>query len=222
MLALSNCRIDQAHAHAEMGETLVFRVNPSVINKLIKKECRVGNDWLQQKPFFDFFVIGGDWDREYSWVSEDRNFKEMGQLLKYRENFRESEAYAKCVEEFLAGCPQKGKDGTLFSSLEEIDEAFRHYLDLIGSMEAGGYQPVLQTAKKEGERHIGVAITRDGELFHFRTGHHRLAIAKQLGLSSVYVHVHCVHSEWADMAMRRFGGSELQAIKQSIMNLAKE
>jgi hypothetical protein len=222
MVTLSEIRVDQSYAHAQLGTDLVFQVNPATIKKLIKKECRVGSDWLQQKPFFDYFVIGGDWDRDYSWVAEDRNYIEMGELLACRENFRSSDAYSRCVAELLEGHPQKGKDGTPFESVGEIDEAFRHYLALITSMETRGYLPTLDTTKAEGERHIGVAIARDGELFHFRTGHHRLAIARQLGLSSALVQVHCVHSEWANKAVRERGGDELQAIRQAIGTLAKE
>lgn len=222
MMALGDLRLDQAEAHRTLGEDLVFRTNPAKIEKLIKKECAVGNDLLQQKAFFDFFVVGGDWDKDYSLVVEDRNFLEMGELISARDDFRATQAYATCVAELHQGCPQKGKTGSPFESIEDIDETFRHYLGLITNMEANGYLPVLNTAKPEGERHIGVAIARDGALFHFRTGHHRLAIARQLGLSSALVQVHCVHSEWADKAIRDHDEDELQAIKQAIRTLAKE
>jgi hypothetical protein len=223
MATLADWRIDQSRAHAELGEALTFRTDPRSIKKLIKKECFVGNNWLQQKPFFDYFIVGGDWHRDHAWVADDRNFLEMKELLAVRGNFRASESYRKCIEELHNGVPQKGIEGDYFATVADIDEAFAYYLDLIVSMESVGYLPVLTSRKKKKEeRHIGICIAPDGEFFHFRTGHHRLAIATLLNLNHVMVQVHCVHSEWAARAVRKYGGAELQAIVQAITNLAKE
>lgn len=222
MVMLTEYRIDQSVASFELGDDLVFRVDPNSIRKLIKKECLIGNDWLQQKPFFDFFIVGGDWDLDFSLVENDRNFIEMKELIEVRGDFKSSNARRICVEELQAGCPQKGIDGTHFKSIADVDESFSFYLDLIYSMESVGYLPVLTTRKCENEHHIGVGVARDGELFHFRTGHHRLAIGRLLNLNSVMVHVHCVHSQWAAKAVAEYGGTELEAIKFSIKRLAKE
>lgn len=222
MVTVSDCRLEQSEAHAALGSALVFATPPHSIKKMIKKECFIGNDWLQQKEFFDYFVVGGNWDQDYSFVSEDRNFVEMKELISVRDGFRSSSAYKQCVEELQIGCPQKGIDGNYFTSIDDVDEAFIYYLDLIRSMETVGYLPIL-TSRKKTESHIGVGISREGELFHFRTGHHRLAIASLLNLNSVIAQVHCVHSQWADAAVLEYGGTEIDAIRSAIKHhLVKE
>lgn len=222
MLTLADTRLDQRAVADSLGDALIFAADPSQINKLIKKECPVSNDWLQQKAFFDYFIVGGDWDRDFSLVRDDRNYLEIVELLTYREAFRSSPSYARCVTEIRQGTAQKGIHGVPFATAADVDETFTFYLDLIDDMRRRGYQSILQTTKPSPERHIGVGVAQDGELFHFRTGHHRLAIAKQIGLKSVLVHVHCVHSDWARTAVKAHGGQEIDALKIELGRLAKE
>lgn len=48
---------------------------------------------------------------------------------------------------------------------------------------------------------IGVAIGPCGELLHFRKGHHRIILAKQLGVEKISVKVHVVHARWLQEAL---------------------
>lgn len=43
---------------------------------------------------------------------------------------------------------------------------------------------------------IGAAIGENGAILHFRKGHHRMMLAKQLGVPTVSVAIHVVHSAW--------------------------
>ncbi len=205
-----------------LGDSVVFSVDPSRITKQLKKECLVGNDWVPQKPFFEYFVVGGNWDLDYGEVNQDRNFQEISDLLEYGHEFRKSATYATCIEELKRGVPQKGVHGAPFETEADIAETFTYYLNLIEDMRAHGYRSILETTKRTPERHIGISIAPSGEIFHFRTGHHRLAIAKQIGLKSVLVHVHCAHSRWVENAMREHGVDEINAIKLALNELSKE
>ena len=221
MISLEGMRFPQERALAVFGDGLVFRTDPQRIRKLVKKECRVGNDWMPQKAFFDWFIVGGDWHLDHGLVNEDRNYLEIRDLLMYEGDFQRSPAYRRCVQELEEGIPQKGVHGKLFASEEDIIETFRYYLALVASMKNNGYRAILETTKVTPERHIGVCIAPDGELFHFRTGHHRLAIAQQTGVSPVLVHVHCVHPLWVGAAMREHGGGEVEAIGAALAALSR-
>ena len=58
---------------------------------------------------------------------------------------------------------------------------------------------------------IGVAIAASGQLLHFRNGHHRIMIAKQLGIQKVHVSVEVVHADWLQES-QGLTESELAAI----------
>lgn len=219
MINIKDYRLPQEEAFSILGDSIVISTAPSKITKLVKKECLVGNDWLPQKPFFEFFVVGGDWDKNYGEVKADRNYQEISDLIKYGYAFRKSDTYAMCVDELKIGVPHKGVHGFPFRAEADIDETFTYYLNLIKTMEADGYRSILETSKPTPERHIGVSIAPTGEFFHFRTGHHRLAIAKQIGLKSVLVHVHCVHSKWAENATNAYGFDEMTSIKLALNKL---
>jgi hypothetical protein len=222
VIRAEQCRLPQAQALLTLADVIVFRVDPAKITKLIRKDCLIGNDWVPQKPFFEYFVVGGNWDTDYEEVRGDRNYREISALMKYGEKFRESDAYTLCVDELRRGVPQKSVHGVHFKTEQEIDETFSYYLKLISSMRENGYLPILQTSKKTPEQHIGIGIAPSGEFFHFRTGHHRLAIAKQIGLKSVLVHVHFVHSKWADGAVLEYGLDELGAIRMALNSLRED
>ena len=46
------------------------------------------------------------------------------------------------------------------------------------------------------DENVGVAIGASGELLHFRRGHHRIMLAKQMGLSKLSVVIHLIHTRW--------------------------
>lgn len=48
---------------------------------------------------------------------------------------------------------------------------------------------------------IGIAIGRNGEILHFRKGHHRIMLARQMNLPSLRVAVNIVHSKWLQNAL---------------------
>ena len=222
MLKLDPIPIRQEYVKKILGQNLIFKINPKYIQKQVKKECYIGNDWLQQKAFFEYFFIGGDWEDGCTLIENDLNYIEMKQLLIFREKFRESPAYLSCVKEFYDGRPQKGCDGNYFNSILKIDETFSYYLGLIKSMASKGYLQDLPAPNKEGEEyHIGVAIGQAGELFHFRTGHHRLAISKLLNLDSIFIQVHCVHTGLLRNLVKDYGPKEIKETGNIIRNFVK-
>lgn len=221
-MKIEDCRYEQTIAHSQLNDRLVFRVRPTQITKMIKRECPVGNELLQPKPFFDYFIVGGLWENSYSLIKDDRIYREMVDLISFGDDFRRSRSYRERVTELRAGVPRNGIYGTLFETCRDIDESYRYYIALIASMRENGYLPILDTLKPTPERHVGVAITPGGEFLHFRTGHHRIAIAQLLNLESMLVQVHCVHGQWALEASAKFGGTELQSMGLAIDELSKE
>ena len=198
MIKVESARLKQKTVHLKLSEILSLEVDPNVINKAIRKEFKVGNDILQDEAFFEWFVIGGDWDAKYELFKNERNFSEIVDLIEYQGDFRNSESYSRCVLELQSETPQKGFNGLPFQTIKDIDDTFMFYLELISSMGKNGYLPQEQLPNPKNDADIGVAISSTGELFHFRTGHHRLAIAQLLKLPRVKVSVQLVHQNWLE------------------------
>ena len=198
MINVESARLNQKYAHLKLGELLSLEVEPNVIKKTICKEFKVGNDMMQNKAFFKWFIVGGDWDTKYNLFQDERNFCEIIDLIEFQDHFRNSNSYRRCVLELQKGIPQKGFDGLPFEKIKDIDDTFAFYLKLISAMKKNGYLPQKQLSKPKHDSDIGVAISSTGELFHFRTGHHRLAIAQLLNLPTVTVSVQIVHHNWLE------------------------
>jgi hypothetical protein len=196
MINVESVRLDQEMVHSELGEWLSVDINPRLIAKSIRKEFKVGNDFLQNRQFFRWFVVGGDWDTNNELFNKERNYAEILDLINYESEFRSSPSYKRCVSELQAGFPQKGFDGIPFKSKEDVENTFNYYLELISSMRENGYLPqkILLSSKKDSD--IGIAISSTSEFFHFRTGHHRLAIAQLLNIPTVRAKVQIVHPTW--------------------------
>ena len=58
------------------------------------------------------------------------------------------------------------------------------------------HSEILSDESDRSDDNVGVAVDASGNLVHFRTGHHRLMIAQQLGVLKVPVVVRLVHAAW--------------------------
>ena len=206
MLA-KDCRFNQNEAHDLFGELLTVKVNPAVIEKQVKKTVRKYNDILHPKQFHDYFIVGGNWDIDYTYIEADRNYNEMRELIE-NPDYKNTYSYQLNIEEWLNGIPPKDHNGRYFNSIAAINRTYEYYLSLIASMSKNGYI--------KSRENIGVAIAPTGELYHFRTGHHRLAIAKLLKLDEVTIKIYLVHLLWLEEMKRIYGQNEIRAIKKGI------
>jgi hypothetical protein len=86
-------------------------------------------------------------------------------------------------------------------------EDVRRYVDrLVGlarhieATKSVPYSEQLSDRSGRADSNIGIAIDETGGIMHFRTGHHRIMIAKQLGIPSLKVSVGVVHAHWLQEA----------------------
>ena len=112
---------------------------------------------------------------------------------------------------------------------EEAAAYLDRLIGLVRIVSANGQIPSpddLQGRSARADDHIGAAIDQHGKLLHFRKGHHRIALAKQLAIPTVALTVHVVHSEWlrellniSDLEFRSFvsqSSSELHRVRTAI------
>lgn len=196
---LSNVAWSQKEAHSFLGETLYFNINPTEIKLQIRKTNLVRGDTLQDKIFFDFFIIGGDWDKCGTPFSQDHDFKLMLDLFNYRKDFRDSPSYKFDVNRIREGLFQKDYLGKPMFTNKALEDNYNYYLGLLNSIEKSGYMNSAKSPKINGDEPIGVSISSNGEFFHFRTGHHRLATAQILNLSEIPIKIQLVHMDWINI-----------------------
>lgn len=175
---------------------------------------------MQHLDFFNYFVIDGDWDVDGDSVQSDRNYLEISDLIAFGAKYKQSESFARCLSELSEGKAQKDHSGHPYTSEQSIADTFDYYLALIGDMRVNGYVQRKDLTHSKLDTDIGVAVARDGSLLHFRRGHHRLAIAKQIGLTSVAVQVQLVHAEWVLNQIEAYNCEEMLAINFGLRGLA--
>ena len=170
-------------------------------------------EWPNYIKRWPLFACPGDWD-----LVEHRN--EPFRLQQFKELFvdqlpyQESASYARMLSELEQfGVTHAPK----LRSKKEIDEYYAGVYELFKSMQKNGYcrRPILDHSSKR-EKEITVRIGRNGELMKAGEGTHRLALARLLGLESVFVIIDIVHPQWIVTSQKKYGGSVSYAIQQAL------
>jgi len=183
-------------ARSELGDLLQIAVPPFRIEKQVLKSEKVNGDLMQPKCFFDYFVVGGEWGSVGTNFVNDFDFQMMRDIFEYRKDFRDSHTYKYLYANVYNKFGLKNFLGIQIKNVAQLDENFWYYLHLLEDIEANGYDAARPSPRPGGDDHIGVALNRDKSLFHFRTGHHRLSIAKLLGLAKIPVTIQVLHLDW--------------------------
>lgn len=175
-------------------------------------------EWPNYTKRWPLFACPGDWD-----LVQNRN--EPFRLQQFKELFvdqlpyQESASYAKRLGELKQfGVTHAPK----LRSQKEIDKYYAGVYSLYESMQKNGYRrrSVLDRSGK-GQKEITIRIGRCGELMKAGEGTHRLALARLLGIKSVFAVVDIVHPQWIEKSQKKYGGSVSYAIQQALSCLAE-
>jgi len=200
-------------AHNYYLDDLSLSPDPNSITGYVSKRAASGNKIFRTKFYF---IATGSWDIHPDLFDRHETAIEMKDLLDCNGEFSKSESYKKRIDEMNAGAPRKHR-GIYLDSTEKINAYYTRYLRIIDSMRQHGYKP--QKSLRGSDVEIGVAIGRNGELLCIRKGHHRLAIAKSLGLERVAVSVRLIHHEWLYKCMEKTGKSPHESIRAGLASM---
>jgi len=167
-----------------------------------------------------FCIASGDWSRQTIKLQDHPTWQYVEHSLAYSRTH--DQAYIDAVWRF--GREAWRHNGIPLGRHRRIDEfekvstndwTFDHarsYVQriagLAGLIQSSNSVPAYSHLSRTSGRvdaDIGIAIDRNGEILHFRKGHHRLMIAHQLNVPTIRVSVELVHTNWlcAVMNMRR-------------------
>lgn len=169
------------------------------------------------------FICSGDLYSHLVPIEKYNCAGEINQVIESDFHFRSTEAYAirlKCLE---VGHRQRFH-GHEFLTTEDVDCYFNYLCKLIQSMQShgclsrrhlsGGHTGNIAEFSENGpkEHDIGCVIGPRGDFWMFRTGHHRLHIARKLGISNIPVEVHFVHWRWLRRCLSAYSSNPVNAV----------
>lgn len=176
-------------ADAAIGGEMVFEVECRSVNFTVDKfQVIDGRNYLMA----DWFVFPGRWAMVA--VEENATYRCMRELAARGGNFSETSCYNAAVHRLGASGPYMF-NGRHVRHGSDIVAYFENYSRLAASIRVHGFMTGGERPRNE-DPYVGVAIGPSGEVHHFRKGHHRFAIARELGIAEIPVKVLAVHSDW--------------------------
>ncbi len=173
------------------------------------------------------FVCAGDAESYLVPVAQKVADGEARQLLAADLEFRSTKAYAHRIRMVENGDVQLFHRRNM-RSRDDVDAYFNYMCELIRSMKQHGCVSRYDTSRdvssavpefspdKGQEFDIGIAIGPAGQTWMFWTGHHRLQIARMLGIEEIPVEVHLVHWQWLKRCIGRHGWMPVRAIASGL------
>jgi hypothetical protein len=180
------------------------------------------------------FLDAARWGEALESLDASPVHKEMTDLVRADFRFREIRAYRRLCRGAERGHPRL-RSGVLLTTREHVDDYFRYCVELARSVREQGVLPRHKTAGagapsfgrragwlnllERGERDIGVAIARSGELVRHLGGKHRTALAQALSVTHIPVEVRMVHVRWLARQMKKTGLPAHKAMRAGLATL---
>jgi hypothetical protein len=159
----------------------------------------------------------GEWDLQCKqpiddYLSADAYGSSIHELFVEGTPYTETAQYAQMLDRLARGERPKH-----FTSVAEVDSYFHRLNEAYASIAAHGYRSQAELGTGTEDDEIRVYVDRNGELHkQWGSGHHRLAIARLLGIENVPVCIGGVHRQWVERCHARFGGDVISALRRGI------
>ena len=216
----SNWRLKQELVFPKLQETPLLFASPMSIRFVVPKTNLVGFDWMQSKEFFEYFIVGGEWHKSATLFEEERDFRLILDLDEKGQDFEASDLFRTHLDDVKNGTSLKGFNGVRMRSYSDVLRTFEYYHNLLMRIKSQGYRQSVPP--KERYDQVGIIIGKTGEYFHFRTGHHRLSIAKILEIPKIPIWVHGVHEDWLQSQSEYDPSNEEQSIVSILTRISRE
>lgn len=206
--------VSPRQAAAHFGGSLFLQIDPRILTHRLDEKYVDADGWHW---IGESFLDAGDWQERLSPLRRSPAHREIVEICRTRDNFRDGKRYRTYLRQIAEGQPPR-RNGRPIDTVDKLDAYFRYYADLIDNIDRTGILPRnrFQRAASSGqqprrarsfwldfvERDIGVAIDKDGRLVRHTSGKHRLAAAIGLGLNEVPVEIRMVHLGWLQAEMQ--------------------
>jgi len=185
-----------------LNDMLVFNIYTDKLEYHIKdSENMPGNK----------FIWAGDWDKNIFPIEEHEKFIMIKEAFKENKKYEDIQFYSIAMDKILNGNPLR-RGELILDSRENIIKYFEKQEKIFMDIKKNGYKEKIASE-------VGVAVDRNGQLLHFRQGHHSLAFAKILGIRNIVVRVRAIHSLWLERCIKKYQLSPYEAIKKCLEEL---
>jgi hypothetical protein len=184
-------------------DSLIFKINPELLKYHVRNP-----DILPE----NLFIWSGEWDKDLIPIEEHVKFVMIKELFVEKKRYKDTQFYSYAVNEMKRGNPLK-RGNIMLDSIENINLYFEKHKKLFKDINASGFDLNLAS-------NTGVVVNRNGNLIHFRGGHHTFAIAKILGIKRVNIKIRAVHSEWLINQLKGNGLHFLSSIRKGLRRIS--
>lgn len=219
-----------------VGDRLIVWLDPSRVGKQLQSRIEMPGSTLSVS---DCCLGKGDWSKWLKPLEATLVDREVREVLASEPDYRAAPCYKRFFQEFEAKRPTV-RNMIALDTPERVDAYFADLVSLIASIrekgvirrpprrleQAEALLPALSAARPLAveltESEIGIAVGAAGELFRLGPGHHRMSIARQIGLRRVPAELRLFHVRWVREQMRLSKCGPLRAIRIGLASLGVE
>lgn len=225
---VSGGAVSPRQAAAYFGHRLFIEIDPQQLTHRLDEKFFVDGEWHWVGANF---LDTGCWQNRLSLLDHSPAHREIVEICRIREDFRDGSHYRRYVRQIELGHPPR-RNGRHLDTVDELDAYFRYYVDLVDNIARTGilprnrFQSSMDTGRHHRsarsfwhdlvERDIGVAIGKDGRLVRHTSGKHRLAAAIGLGIQRIPVEIRMIHVGWLQRQMHRLELPPAQALAAAL------
>ena len=181
-------------AEAALGDALVVKISPKRIAGIMPYTLAFGGEPTETRWWF---VLPGDWDINPTHLADHETYPRMRDLLSG--DLRQSATYKELTALQLEGkLPDRikklGRTKKMGRKIGTVDGYFDYYRALADKIAEG--RSIPNFGPSDGDRYVGVAIGRDGQIIQHQKGHHRAIIAQFVPCDAMEARVLAVHPLW--------------------------
>lgn len=200
--------VRRALAQAALSDELIIKINP-------ERLCGILPDVYRGANIKIWFVVPGNWDRNPFPMSEHQTYRRMADLVR-EADVRQSKSYKEMQALEASGAALPRRVAKLGNGT--IEGYFANYRVLVDTIRKT--QTIPSFGEGDGDRYVGVAIGRNGELLQHQKGHHRAFLSQLLPCRSMEVKVLAAHPQWISDVIADSRLSCADAIGRAIARLA--
>jgi len=214
-----------------LGDQLVIEIDPRILRLRLMQRIQSSSGRLY---IHDKFIGAGSWRGIVHPVARSSTHRDVLEIVRQDFDYRNTAAYRSAMSRARTRKPIR-RNFIELKSPQLVEGYFRHTSDLCRSVRESGvrrrsewHQGIFANPRVRlpwvewMEADIGIAIGRDGGIFHFGSGKHRTAAAQALGVKSIPAEVRMVHLEWLRSQMAKTGLAPVQALLKGIEELARQ
>jgi len=192
-------------------QKLLIYINPLKISYYLPVGEEING--VYQNRFWKKFICEGNWEESIKLINDHRKTKAMYELIDAKGQFKEINAYKKHVYELEKNQLNTKNEprNEVLDTMEKINEYYCENYKLFNKIKDIGFLTTKEL-NIDSINEIGVAIGRNGELYRYGNGYHRMAIAKYLKLNKIPVKIRLIHTEWYNYCKQKHDCDPIEAV----------